>query len=141
MAIGIVDFGIKQEVRLDLVDVSVGSSCSSMSGLPSAPSREEGLRPADLQAGYAAMAEGNAIHLHDIYATAKRAALEHVQGVKRISVDVGKMAMVNPEQVEFLFNIIIEDDALLRCAPRVPGHRVFTRCSCGYRNERFVCPR
>ncbi|WP_292409087.1 hydrogenase maturation nickel metallochaperone HypA, partial [Methanoculleus sp. UBA377] len=50
---------------------------------------------------------------YDIYTTARRAALDNdAKGVKRVYVDVGKMAMVNPEQVEFLFNIIIEDDPL-----------------------------
>ncbi|MEG3056583.1 MAG: hydrogenase maturation nickel metallochaperone HypA [Methanoculleus sp.] len=81
---------------------------------------------------------------YDIYATAKRAALEHdAREVKRISVDVGKMAMVNPEQVEFLFNIIIEDDPLFSDAHLACRDiEILTRCSCGYEgNERFVCPR
>lgn len=81
---------------------------------------------------------------YDIYATARRAALEHgAKEVNRISVDVGKMAMVNPEQVEFLFNIIIEDDPLFTGAYLVcQDIEVHTRCSCGYEgDERFVCPR
>lgn len=81
---------------------------------------------------------------YDIYTTARRAALENsATEVKRVSVDVGKMAMVNPEQVEFLFNVIIEDDPLfsgveLSCR----SVEARTRCSCGYEgDERFVCPR
>ena len=50
---------------------------------------------------------------YDLYATAKKAALDHrATQVKKISVDVGKMAMVNPEQVIFLFDTIKEDDPL-----------------------------
>ncbi len=81
---------------------------------------------------------------YDIYATARRAALEHdAREVKRISVDFGRMAMVNPEQVEFLFNIIIEDDPLFPEAHLACRDiEVHTRCSCGYEgSERFVCPR
>ena len=80
---------------------------------------------------------------YDLYATTKRAALEnHASLVKKISVEVGKMAMVNPEQVVFLFNTIKEDDplfatAVLECNEVPPQ----TRCSCGYAgNEIFVCP-
>src|SRR5208337_3039533 len=50
---------------------------------------------------------------YDLYATAKKAALDHrATKVKKIRVDVGKMAMVNPEQVIFLFDTIKEDDPL-----------------------------
>lgn len=81
---------------------------------------------------------------YDIYTTARRAALDHdAKEVKRVSVDVGKMAMANPEQVEFLFNIIIEGDPLFSGARlSCRDVEVRTRCSCGYvGNERFVCPR
>ena len=80
---------------------------------------------------------------YDLYATTKRAALEnHASLVKKISVEVGKMAMVNPEQVVFLFNTIKDDDplfatAVLECNEVPPQ----TRCSCGYSgNDIFVCP-
>ena len=50
---------------------------------------------------------------YDLYATAKKTALDHhAMQVKKIRVDVGKMAMVNPEQVIFLFDTIKEDDPL-----------------------------
>jgi hydrogenase nickel incorporation protein HypA/HybF len=81
---------------------------------------------------------------YDLYATAKKAALDHhATRVKKISVDVGKMAMVNPEQVIFLFDTIKEDDplfttAILDCADVEPE----TKCPCGYAgNEIYVCPR
>lgn len=80
---------------------------------------------------------------YDLYATARTAALEHkATKVKKISVDVGKMAMVNPEQVVFLFNTIREDDPLfvqaeLVCKEILPQ----SKCPCGYTgNEIYVCP-
>ena len=80
---------------------------------------------------------------YDLYATARKAAIEnHANRVKKISVEVGKMAMVNPEQVIFLFNTIREDDPLfvtsvLNCEEVQPE----TKCSCGYAgDEIFVCP-
>jgi len=81
---------------------------------------------------------------YDLYATARKAALDnHAKEVKKIIVEVGKMAMVNPEQVVFLFDTIKEDDPLfsrseLSCKEVVPE----TRCPCGYHGEEvFVCPR
>ncbi len=80
---------------------------------------------------------------YDIYTTARRAALENRANlVKRIHVDVGEMALVNPEQVEFLFLAISEDDPLFQgatlvCRPVKPR----TRCTCGYEgDEIFICP-
>ena len=54
---------------------------------------------------------------YDLYATTRKAALENnASYVKKISVEVGKMAMVNPEQVVFLFNTIKDDDPLFTTA-------------------------
>jgi hydrogenase nickel incorporation protein HypA/HybF len=81
---------------------------------------------------------------YDLYATAKKAAHEHhADSVKTIRVEVGKMAMVNPDQVIFLFDTIKEDDplfknAVLECHEVAPE----TTCSCGYSGgEIFVCPK
>jgi hydrogenase nickel incorporation protein HypA/HybF len=81
---------------------------------------------------------------YDLYATARTAAVEHnANRVKKVSVEVGKMAMVNPEQVVFLFDTIKEEDPLfkktiLECHETPPQ----TRCSCGYAgDEIFICPR
>ncbi|HSQ92661.1 MAG TPA: hydrogenase maturation nickel metallochaperone HypA, partial [Methanoregula sp.] len=50
---------------------------------------------------------------YDLYATARTAAREHsATKVKKVTVEVGKMAMVNPDQVVFLFDTIKEDDPL-----------------------------
>ncbi|MCX6685417.1 MAG: hydrogenase maturation nickel metallochaperone HypA [Methanoregula sp.] len=81
---------------------------------------------------------------YDLYATARKAAVEHhADRVKKVCVEVGKMAMVNPEQVIFLFDTIKEDDplftkAVLECNEILPH----TKCTCGYDGEEiFVCPR
>jgi hydrogenase nickel incorporation protein HypA/HybF len=80
---------------------------------------------------------------YDLYATARKAAIENnADRVKKVSVEVGKMAMVNPEQVIFLFDTIKEDDPLfektvLQCEEVQPE----TKCPCGYTgSEVFVCP-
>jgi hydrogenase nickel incorporation protein HypA/HybF len=80
---------------------------------------------------------------YDLYATSRKAAIENnASHVKKISVEVGKMAMVNPEQVVFLFDTLKEDDplfktAILKCTEIPPQ----TNCPCGYAGcEIFVCP-
>ncbi|MFA4824191.1 MAG: hydrogenase maturation nickel metallochaperone HypA [Methanoregula sp.] len=80
---------------------------------------------------------------YDLYATARKAALENnASKVKKISVEVGKMAMVNPEQVTFLFGTIKEEDPLfekaeLVCTEMPPQ----TNCTCGYSgDEIYICP-
>jgi hydrogenase nickel incorporation protein HypA/HybF len=81
---------------------------------------------------------------YDLYATARKTAMEHhADRVKKVCVEVGKMAMVNPEQVVFLFDTIKEDDplfkkTLLECNEVQPQ----TKCACGYEGaEIFMCPR
>jgi hydrogenase nickel incorporation protein HypA/HybF len=81
---------------------------------------------------------------YDLYATSRKAAIENnASRVNRITVEMGRMAMVNPEQVVFLFDTIKEEDplftgAVLACSETEPQ----TRCSCGYTgDEVFVCPR
>jgi hydrogenase nickel incorporation protein HypA/HybF len=80
---------------------------------------------------------------YDLYATTRRAAIENnATQVKKVSVEMGKMAMVNPDQVVFLFDTIkgedpLFTDAVLECYEIPPQ----TRCSCGYSgDEMFVCP-
>lgn len=81
---------------------------------------------------------------YDLYTTARKAALDHqADSVTKVCVDIGEMAMVNPEQVAFLFDTLVGEDPLMKnarleCMVIIPE----TRCSCGYTgNERFVCPR
>ncbi|MDD1728732.1 MAG: hydrogenase maturation nickel metallochaperone HypA [Methanospirillum sp.] len=80
---------------------------------------------------------------YDIVETARRAAIEHhARLISKVCVDVGEISMINPEQVEFLFATIIEDDPLfagtvLTCTVIPP----VTRCDCGYvGSEIYVCP-
>jgi hydrogenase nickel incorporation protein HypA/HybF len=81
---------------------------------------------------------------YDIFATARKAALDsHATSVTCIHVDIGDLAMVNPEQVEFLFSVIAAEEPLfagsrLACRKVPPKGK----CSCGYEGEEcFVCPR
>jgi len=80
---------------------------------------------------------------YDLYATTRKTAIENnASQVKKVHVEVGKMAMVNPDQVVFLFDAIKENDplfsnAVLDCSEMPPQ----TRCSCGYSgNEIYICP-
>jgi hydrogenase nickel incorporation protein HypA/HybF len=80
---------------------------------------------------------------YDIVVTAKRTAQDNnAKYISTVYVDVGELSIVNPEQVEFLFYTIIEDDPLFNntklVCTKVPPQ---TRCECGYNgNEIFVCP-
>ncbi|HJJ28209.1 MAG TPA: hydrogenase maturation nickel metallochaperone HypA [Methanocorpusculum sp.] len=79
----------------------------------------------------------------DIYATAKRAAEENnATLVKAVHIDVGSMAMVNNEQVEFIFGTFIEDDPLFRGTKLIfTTVMPVAECTCGYKGpEIFVCP-
>jgi hydrogenase nickel incorporation protein HypA/HybF len=81
---------------------------------------------------------------YDIYSTAKKAAEEHhAQKIKRVIVDIGELAMANPDQVKFLFNVIVEGDPLFLGSDlffRQIGPQV--RCRCGYEGkEIFICPK
>ena len=80
---------------------------------------------------------------YDIVETARRAALDHrARSVSKVCVDIGDLSMINPEQVEFLFKTMIEDDPLfsnseLVCTRRAP----VTSCTCGYTGQEiYVCP-
>ena len=81
---------------------------------------------------------------YDIFATARKAALDNKATlVTIIHVDLGEVAMVNPEQIGFLFSVIAAEEPLFagaRLACRnVPA---VGRCGCGYEGpETFVCPR
>lgn len=80
---------------------------------------------------------------YDIFATAKKAALENsATHVKKVYIDVGEMTMINPEQVIFLFETMCEEDSLFKeCKIESRNVPVKSTCSCGYEGpERFVCP-
>ncbi|KAF5055090.1 hydrogenase nickel incorporation protein HypA [anaerobic digester metagenome] len=81
---------------------------------------------------------------YDLYATARRAAVENgANRVVRISVEFGELAMVNPEQVRFLFSVMVDEDPLfsgttlnLETVPPV------MTCACGGYSgtDCYVCP-
>ncbi|MDD1674052.1 MAG: hydrogenase maturation nickel metallochaperone HypA [Methanomicrobiales archaeon] len=80
---------------------------------------------------------------YDIFATARKAARDNkATSITVIHVDLGEAAMVNADQVAFLFSVIAEEEPLftgsrLECR-KVP---VRSRCGCGYEGEEtFVCP-
>ena len=80
---------------------------------------------------------------YDVYATAKQAAEDnHATLVRTIYVDVGSMAMVNPEQVDFMFHTFITDDPLFTETKLVFNTILpIAECECGYKGpEIFVCP-
>lgn len=80
---------------------------------------------------------------YDIFKTAQKTARDHhARQVKRVCVDIGEMSMVSPEQVQFLFDTLIEEDPVL-CGAVLESTQVppETRCICGYRgSEKFICP-
>lgn len=81
---------------------------------------------------------------YDIFATAKRAAVEHgAAQVTKVAVELGELTMVNPEQVEFLFSTFCEEDpAFSGTVLEYRTVRPKVRCRCGYEgDELYVCPR
>lgn len=80
---------------------------------------------------------------YDIVETTRRAALDNkARSINKVCIEIGEISMINPDQVEFLYNTMIEDDPLFKgsqlictiCPP-------LTRCTCGYEGtEIFVCP-
>jgi len=80
---------------------------------------------------------------YDIVVTSRKAALDNqARLITHIYVDVGELSLVNPDQIEFLFATIVEDDPLFKDA-KLTFTKVApqTRCVCGYvGSEIFVCP-
>lgn len=81
---------------------------------------------------------------YDLYATARRAAIENrATRVVRIGVECGELAMVNPEQVRFLFSVMVEDDPLFEgTVLDMTAVAPVMTCGCGgYEgDDPFVCP-
>lgn len=81
---------------------------------------------------------------HEIYTTARQAAEEHrAILVKSIRVEMGELVMANPEQVQFLFGVLSEEDPLFRHTELdLAQMKPHARCECGYEGgEVFCCPR
>ncbi len=80
---------------------------------------------------------------YDIFATAKKAALENnALTVQKIHVEIGELAMASKDQIEFLFTVIAADDPLFTNSIIVCTEgKLQSVCRCGYEgNERFICP-
>ena len=80
---------------------------------------------------------------YDIFLTAKKAAEDNfAKKIKKVHVGMGKLTMINPEQVIFLFEAMCEEDSLFKgCKIECTDIPVKTECDCGYSgDERFVCP-
>ena len=81
---------------------------------------------------------------YDIVVTSRKAALDNnATEITHIYVDVGELSIINPDQVEFLFSAIVEEDPLFKNA-KLTCTKVHpeTRCSCGYAgDEIYVCPK
>lgn len=81
---------------------------------------------------------------YDLYATARRAAIENgASRVIRIGVECGALAMVNPEQVRFLFSVMVEDDPLFAgTILEMTTIEPVMSCPCGGYggDDLYVCP-
>ncbi len=81
---------------------------------------------------------------YDLYMTARRAAIENgATRVLRIAVECGALAMVNPEQVRFLFSVMVEDDPLFSgTVLEMETVAPVMACSCGRYagDDPYVCP-
>jgi hydrogenase nickel incorporation protein HypA/HybF len=67
-----------------------------------------------------------------------------VKRVIAVTVEVGQLAMVNPEQLKFSFEIITEDSPYEGAELRVETLPAVAKCACGFEgalgDEDYVCP-
>lgn len=80
---------------------------------------------------------------YDIVQTARHVAKENnAARILVVHVEIGELSMVNPEQVEFLFHALVEEDPLfsgVRLACNIISPE--TTCTCGYSgSEIYICP-
>jgi len=68
-----------------------------------------------------------------------------VKRVIAVTVEVGQLAMVNPEQLKFSFEIITEDGPYEGAELRVDTLPAVAKCKCGFEgtlgDEDYVCPK
>ncbi len=64
--------------------------------------------------------------------------------VLTVTVEVGQLAMVNPEQLKFSFDVIIEGGPFEGAELKVETLPAVARCACGFEgalgDEDYVCP-
>jgi hydrogenase nickel incorporation protein HypA/HybF len=80
----------------------------------------------------------------DLVNTALRTAQENkAKKVLAVTVEAGELAMVNPEQLEFMFDILIEDNMMKGAKLRIETVPAVGECpNCGYKGpieDRFAC--
>jgi hydrogenase nickel incorporation protein HypA/HybF len=68
-----------------------------------------------------------------------------VKRLVSVTVEVGQLAMVNPEQLKFSFEIITEGGPFEGAEMRVETHPAVAKCKCGFEgalgDEDYVCPK
>jgi hydrogenase nickel incorporation protein HypA/HybF len=80
----------------------------------------------------------------DLVNTALKTAMDnHARKVIGVTVEAGELAMVNPEQLEFMFDILTEDNMLKGTKLKIETVPAVGECSnCGYKGpieDRFAC--
>ncbi len=67
-----------------------------------------------------------------------------VKRVLTVTVEVGQLAMVNPEQLKFSFDVIVEGGPFEGAELKVETLPAVARCVCGFEgalgDEDYVCP-
>ncbi len=67
-----------------------------------------------------------------------------VKRVLAVTVEVGQLAMVNPEQLKFSFDVIVEGGPFEGTDLKVETLPAVARCACGFEgalgDEDYVCP-
>ena len=80
----------------------------------------------------------------DLVNTAIKTAMDNnAKKVISVTVEAGELAMVNPEQLEFMFNILNEDNMLKGSKLKIEPVPAVGECpNCGYKGpieDRFAC--
>ncbi len=80
----------------------------------------------------------------DLVNTALKTAKENnAKKVITVTVEAGELAMVNPEQLEFMYDILVEDNSLKGSKLKIETVPAVGECTnCGYRGpieDRFAC--
>ncbi len=80
----------------------------------------------------------------DLVNTALKTAMDnHAKKVISVTVEAGELAMVNPEQLEFMFDILIEDNMMKGAKLNIETVPATGECpNCGYKGpieDRFAC--
>lgn len=86
---------------------------------------------------------------YQIYETLKNVISERedVKRVRKVSLEIGELTMINPEQLEFCFRAIISDDELMSSAElEIEMKKAEVECGrCGRIDEPimgiFICPK